>query len=167
VSGVPWLTITGSGSDDWIYWRLLLQSLLITIKYNSSQSIYCRGLAPFPFSRLNSVTTCEVNYCTELTQHSHVSSIYDLGKNRVEITTSNSSSIIMCLSVPAETRVGTAHNGASARQSQARNHPLLSKGWVNDCCYVGSARIRDNSRRPSLGNGRVYYWSHSRLYKKI
>jgi hypothetical protein len=39
VSGVPWLVITGSGSDDWIYWRLLLQSLLITINYNSSQSV--------------------------------------------------------------------------------------------------------------------------------
>jgi hypothetical protein len=27
----PWLIITGSGLDDWIYWHLLLQSLLITI----------------------------------------------------------------------------------------------------------------------------------------
>jgi hypothetical protein len=47
VSGVPWLIITGSVLDDWIYWCLLLQSLLITINYNNSQSIYCWGLAPF------------------------------------------------------------------------------------------------------------------------
>jgi hypothetical protein len=36
VSGVPWLIIMGSGLDDWIYWHLL-QSLLITISYSSSQ----------------------------------------------------------------------------------------------------------------------------------
>jgi hypothetical protein len=34
----PWLIITGSGLDDWIPWRLLLQYLLITISYNISQS---------------------------------------------------------------------------------------------------------------------------------
>jgi hypothetical protein len=32
-----WLVITGFGLDDRIYWRLLLQSLLITLNYNSSQ----------------------------------------------------------------------------------------------------------------------------------
>jgi hypothetical protein len=31
MSGLPWLIMTGSGLDDWIYWCLLLQSLLITI----------------------------------------------------------------------------------------------------------------------------------------
>jgi hypothetical protein len=36
---VPWLIITGFGLDDWIYWRLTLQTLLITINYNRSQSI--------------------------------------------------------------------------------------------------------------------------------
>jgi hypothetical protein len=36
VSGVPCLIITGSGLDDWIYRRLLLQSLLIIINYNNS-----------------------------------------------------------------------------------------------------------------------------------
>jgi hypothetical protein len=30
-----WPIITGSGLDDWIYWRLLLQSLLITINYSA------------------------------------------------------------------------------------------------------------------------------------
>jgi hypothetical protein len=39
VSGVPWRIITGPGLDDWIYWHLPLQSLLITITYNSSQSM--------------------------------------------------------------------------------------------------------------------------------
>jgi hypothetical protein len=39
VFGVPSLIITGFELDDWIYWRLLLQSLLITIIYNSSQAM--------------------------------------------------------------------------------------------------------------------------------
>jgi hypothetical protein len=48
----PWLIITGSGFDDWIYWHFLVQSLLITINYKNSQSIFlvCRGLVPFSFS---------------------------------------------------------------------------------------------------------------------
>jgi hypothetical protein len=29
----PWLKITGSGWDDWIYWRIILQSLVIIINY--------------------------------------------------------------------------------------------------------------------------------------
>jgi hypothetical protein len=37
-----------------------MQSLLITSNYNSSQSIYCRGLAPFSFSCLSSLTTTEL-----------------------------------------------------------------------------------------------------------
>jgi hypothetical protein len=47
VSGVPWLTITCSGLDYSIYWPIRLQSLLITISYNSSLSICCRGPAQF------------------------------------------------------------------------------------------------------------------------
>jgi hypothetical protein len=39
VSGVPWRIVKGFGLDDWIYWRLLLKSLLITINYNSSKSM--------------------------------------------------------------------------------------------------------------------------------
>jgi hypothetical protein len=61
-----WLIITGSGLDDWIYWRLLLQSLLITISYNNSQSIYCRGLTAFCFSCLSSLSTSELSYWIEL-----------------------------------------------------------------------------------------------------
>jgi hypothetical protein len=34
VSGVPWLIIMGPGLDDWIYWQLLLKSILITVNYN-------------------------------------------------------------------------------------------------------------------------------------
>jgi hypothetical protein len=44
----------------------LVQSLLITMNYNNLQSIYCRGLAPFSFSCLNSLTT------SQLTPRSHV-----------------------------------------------------------------------------------------------
>jgi hypothetical protein len=74
-----------------------LKSLLIKINCNSSQSIYYRGLAPILFSCLNSLTT------SELSEHSHMASLYKFGKNRIEITTSNSSSIIVCLFVSAET----------------------------------------------------------------
>jgi hypothetical protein len=42
-----WLIIRGSGLDDWIYWRLLLQSLLITVKYKNSQSVFNRTLLPW------------------------------------------------------------------------------------------------------------------------
>jgi hypothetical protein len=44
---VPWIIITGSGLDDWIYWQLLLQSFVITINYNNSQSIFSRTLLPW------------------------------------------------------------------------------------------------------------------------
>jgi hypothetical protein len=62
VSWVPWLIITGSGLD------LLTPSFTATLNYNynSSQSIYCRGLAPCSFSSLNSLTTSELDYWTEL-----------------------------------------------------------------------------------------------------
>jgi hypothetical protein len=40
----PWRIITGFRLDVWIYWHLLLQSLVITINYNNSQSIFSRTL---------------------------------------------------------------------------------------------------------------------------
>jgi hypothetical protein len=51
----PWLIITGFVLDDWIYYHVLSQSLLITMNYNSSQSIFSRTLLPWlsrarPFS---------------------------------------------------------------------------------------------------------------------
>jgi hypothetical protein len=39
-----WPIITGSGLDDWIYWHLLVQSRLIIISYNNSQSFFIRTL---------------------------------------------------------------------------------------------------------------------------
>jgi hypothetical protein len=39
VSGVPWLIITGSGLDNWIYWLIILLSLLIKINYKCLQSM--------------------------------------------------------------------------------------------------------------------------------
>jgi hypothetical protein len=97
-------SVRGSVTNNngfWIRWLDLLtpslQSLLITINDNSWQSIYCRGPAPFSFSCLNSVTT------SEQTQRSHVSSLCNFRKDRIEITTSNSSSVVVCLFVAAET----------------------------------------------------------------
>jgi hypothetical protein len=69
VSGVPWLIITGFGVDDSVYWSRLLKSLLITINYNNSESIYCRGLAPFSFSCLNSLTTSELTEQSQSQSH--------------------------------------------------------------------------------------------------
>jgi hypothetical protein len=43
----PWLIITGSGLDDWIYWQLLLQSLVITINYKNSPILFRRTLLPW------------------------------------------------------------------------------------------------------------------------
>jgi hypothetical protein len=53
VLAVPWLIIMGSGLDDYICGHRLLLSLLIIISCNSSQSIYCGGLAPFSFRCLS------------------------------------------------------------------------------------------------------------------
>lgn len=39
----PWLIIMVSGLDYWIYWHLV-QSLLITLSYNNSQSIFSQTL---------------------------------------------------------------------------------------------------------------------------
>jgi hypothetical protein len=39
VTGVPWLILTGSRLDDWIYWHLLLQSLLFTINYSATANL--------------------------------------------------------------------------------------------------------------------------------
>jgi hypothetical protein len=89
--------------NDRIYWRLIVQSLLITILYNSSQFIYCLGLAPFSFPCLNSLATSEV------TEHFHTSSIYNIGKGLMEITNSNSSSVILCLFVAAEKCLATRY----------------------------------------------------------
>jgi hypothetical protein len=44
---VTWRIITDSGLGDWIYWHLLLQSLLITINYNISQSMTAYELLRF------------------------------------------------------------------------------------------------------------------------
>jgi hypothetical protein len=52
VSWAPWLIITGSGFDDWIYWHLLFQSLLITINYSAIANLpatqITRTCYPFP-----------------------------------------------------------------------------------------------------------------------
>jgi hypothetical protein len=53
--------------------------------------LYCRGLAH------NCLRT------SGLTERSHVSSLYNFGKDRIEITTSNSSSVIVCLFLAAKT----------------------------------------------------------------
>jgi hypothetical protein len=43
-----WLIITEFGLDDWIYWHLLLQSVVITVSYyKNSQSIFSRTLLPW------------------------------------------------------------------------------------------------------------------------
>jgi hypothetical protein len=125
----PWLIITGSGLDDWIYWHLLVQSLVMTMNYNNSHSIFSRTLlswlprlAPIlvlvlvlrltyeSLTNLSWLTlhSWTLSSTTGLIQRSHVSSLYNFGKDRIEITTSNSSSIIVWLFVAAETFVNPA-----------------------------------------------------------
>jgi hypothetical protein len=123
VSGVSWLIITGSGLDDWIYWRLPLQSLLITMNYYSSQSVtawdslhslpdyecllfYCDWLGfdlrighlSYEWLRMNNERRITIE-----SRINYMSPFYNFGANRLDITTSNSSSIIPCPSVAAET----------------------------------------------------------------
>jgi hypothetical protein len=55
MSGVPWWIITGSVLDDWIYWDLLLQSLVFTINYSIAATLptsqITRTRYPFPGNR--------------------------------------------------------------------------------------------------------------------
>jgi hypothetical protein len=57
ISGVPWLIITGSAFDDWIYWRLLLQSLLITITTAHNQWLPKTRSIPYWTSVFSSIVT--------------------------------------------------------------------------------------------------------------
>jgi hypothetical protein len=79
VSGVPWRIITGSGLDDWIYWRLVLQSIttahnewlpkMRSIPYWTTRVFYCDWLGSdlrighFPYESLTknhtSLLICE------------------------------------------------------------------------------------------------------------
>jgi hypothetical protein len=43
----PWIIIKCFWLDDWIYWQLLIQSLVITINYKKWQSIVSRTLLPW------------------------------------------------------------------------------------------------------------------------
>jgi hypothetical protein len=88
--------------------------------------MYCRGLAPFSFSWLNSLTACEV------TERSHVSSLYNFGKDRIEITTSKSSSIITCLHVAAETCLATRY--------PATDILLFLGAWFQECVHSAAAQ---------------------------
>jgi hypothetical protein len=68
VSADPWLIITDSGLDDWIYWHLFLQSPLIKITYrNSDQSSAEDSL--HSRSHPHSTTDCSLRY-TPLCPHS-------------------------------------------------------------------------------------------------
>jgi hypothetical protein len=74
-----------------------------------------------------------LSWTTELTRRSHVSSFYNFGKNRIEITTSNSSSIIA-----AETCL------ASRCLVIDVSAVLL---WVHACGVQASCHIRYEGRR--------------------
>jgi hypothetical protein len=54
VSGVPWLIITDSGLDDWIYWHLRLQFPLITISYSANANL--------PTSQIVLVVLCTLHW---------------------------------------------------------------------------------------------------------
>jgi hypothetical protein len=71
VSGVPWLITTGSGLDDWIYLRLLLQSLLITINYNQWLS-KTRSTPYWTTSVFSSIVTGLVLICESVTSSASV-----------------------------------------------------------------------------------------------
>jgi hypothetical protein len=117
----PVINNTGSGLDDWIYWHLL-QSILNTINYDSSQSMTAQdslhSLLDFSIivthlilmyesitSPTNDLRTTKDEWWpkNELRMN-YVSPLYIFGANRIEITTSNSSSIIPYTSVAVETR---------------------------------------------------------------
>jgi hypothetical protein len=78
VSGVPWRIITGYGLDDSISWQLLLQSLIITINYKNSQSIFSRTLPTWlPRTRSVQRLTSLLLWLTWLWFTSHSLLIYE------------------------------------------------------------------------------------------
>jgi hypothetical protein len=87
----------------WIAWLdLWTPSCTISLNRNQLQQHTFNLLprtAPFSFSCLSSFTI------SKLTQRSHVSSLYNFGKNRINITIFNGSSTIVCLFVAAKTYV--------------------------------------------------------------
>jgi hypothetical protein len=115
----------GSGLDDWIYWHLPLQSLLIaiTIAHNqwlpTTRSIPYWTTSVFPCVVTDLVLIYEsVTSTNDLRftrdewwtkndlRMNHVSPFYNFGANRIQITTSNSSCycvlIRCCGNVPSE-----------------------------------------------------------------
>jgi hypothetical protein len=67
VSGVPWLIITGSGLDDWIYWHFFT----ITINYNSSQSCECLLFCVTDLVLIYESVTSSASVVRWLTLHSY------------------------------------------------------------------------------------------------
>jgi hypothetical protein len=105
--------VLGSGLDDWSYWHLLLQSLLITINYSSSQFMPAKTCSiPYWTTRFISSTVTELVLIYESATSStndlritkdewrtnthlwinNLSLLYNFGANRIQITISNSSS---------------------------------------------------------------------------
>jgi hypothetical protein len=63
---------------------------------------------------------------------SHLSTLYNFGKVRIEINTSNSfSTSIMCLFVASETCLATRYNATDA---------LLLRAWLHECVYRAAAQ---------------------------
>jgi hypothetical protein len=77
LSGVPWL-ITGSGLDDWIYWRFLLQFLLVTITCNGSPSMTAQDSLHFLLDY-----ECLLLYCDWLRSDSRISPFFYEGERRI------------------------------------------------------------------------------------
>jgi hypothetical protein len=149
---IGWLVNIGCVGDSvtnndgfWIAWLDLytasLLPLLYTVNYNSSHSIYCRRLAPFSSFCLSSLTT------SELTQRSHVSSLYNLGKNRIEATTSNSSSVIVCLFVAAELCLASRclEINVSAVLLWLHNSSVQASRHVTSALVRGTKKNEENS----------------------
>jgi hypothetical protein len=98
-----------------VYRLQLLLALASAVIFESEphgthDHILLSQIRDFPFRRLLRLAGLGWRYSTPpphgLTwQRSHVSSLCNFGENRIEIIISNNSSIIICLSVPAETCV--------------------------------------------------------------
>jgi hypothetical protein len=97
---------------------LLVLARAVTFRSKSRRTrdhILLSQIRDFPFRRLLRLAGLRLRYSTTLPygvelRMNYTSIIYNFGANRIQITTSNSSPIVLCLSVAAETCVNFVAN---------------------------------------------------------
>jgi hypothetical protein len=170
VSGVPWLIITGSGLDDWIYWRLLC-----TVSLNYKKCSAIADFTHFPVHRCTrtkgSQSPAVVSWQRISTQKLSLQITMKVSChfffNHLELPTRPISPILILMSllysvlvVPLVTSNCIPYI-VSARTTHHRKHRLPScRNVLPLSCLAASARIAWKKNTSSSFRNRIY-WSVS------